>query len=117
MAFSDMLTDTMDVYSASWDRAESGGAIRTETPKATGQKCRLETSGASQQAFNAALGIRVSGRIFTLYGECVDGDAIQVTGQAVTGRLRVVGTPIHRRAIGNQPGFYVIEFETIETGG
>jgi len=119
MAFADMLTDLADVFQMNWTAADSGGMKQgTPTTKATAQPCRLQTDGASQLPLGGALGMRISGTVFTNYADGANGDYFDVkdTAGVSSGKWRIVGAPIRRRPIGNMAGFYVYAVEQIETG-
>lgn len=100
-----LYTGTMDVYSATYTAALSGGAKRTTAIKASGQLCRIQDQDATGSVINRQEGMLVTHKIFTDYGSCVNGDEIRSEGRT----YRVIGTPIKRRAIGNMDGFFVVD--------
>lgn len=100
-----LYTDEMDVYSATYTASQSGGAIRTPAVKATAQPCRIQDTDATGSIVGMQEGMVVTHKIFTDYANCVNGDEIRAESKV----YRVIGTPIHRRAIGNMDGYYLIE--------
>lgn len=101
---SGLYTDTMDVYSVTTTVKDSGGFVRTTAVKASAQPCRVQTDNATGSVINMGDGMGVVTRVFTDYANCVNGDELHIDSRVI----RVTGTPIKRRAIGNMDAFYVV---------
>jgi len=108
MSLATLLTESMDVYSATFTPSASGGVERSDVSKASGVPCRIQDASAEQRQVNAALGIEITHVIFTKYADAVNGDMI-VIGGPIGGGGNVFGVVGHRqrRRIGGMDDFYV----------